>query len=1463
MTSATRPTALRGTLILIMSALLTVYSVATAAPAHAATQLTAALTQVTGSAPWNSTAGPGLDTTGSDNIVRTNDVVSYTVSVTASTEDASNVTITIPFPAGQQMFDPAVGVPPQFTDPLLKPQVPAFCASWTLTPQTIVAPPNPITLTSKNALPSQTLTCNVGTIPVGGARPFTFVTMVRPEMANGDVMTPVAATVTGTSAVTGGAAVSTTTGTVSQTVSATSKWNVGINGGDPTENDVFVKQGGVQACEYRDASRATVYPDLVGVMCFVGGYPVTISIPDAGKGGVPVVDGKFTFVIHTSPEATYGAAAAGFTSPADLQAYGGRLDLMNRCDVPNFQTPWPRIGLNANAKADNSVRNSGTVTCTQPGGPGTDIIVTATGVDTSAFTIPTYGLAPSGYELAKSLGFVFSQRVWIQWPAAGITKFGTGDPTRAPITARVDNLQETDIDGSPNLAGAEQAWDNYRTVNAQYANFMAAGGFFAGVPNAPTTTPPAAFSPGYASWTGPSGPAGINSGDGVAVTGQHVLGTIHLQGDVQPTDAGVTSLSCMAFDSTKSRLSNFAVPDGGPGEQWNGNTGTNGQTGPVWISGSLVNYQSISSASTPFAQRFGTIQIQYSSGPTPVAGATQTTCNDASGTWYDTPQAVPGNDAAQAANGIYTAVNRVRILIQHKHPTSAVTVRTTVSVGLTVVDQTAGDLVPMWVSSTSAGGMQTLAQMAAPTQTWRTNTYDPAANQPANQTRLGDRLTVVQGLGHVDKQVINPAGSYVSTDSWVPSSQDWTRSGMSAPPAYTGGSRFSYRLQPTLTADTTATFSQRFIVYDCLPADVRFVSASLTPTLVQDGSTPESPITCPANQAFVEWDLGQRQINQPIPAITVNVRVLETALSGERVNDAAVAAANDPSAIAERSGRATIIINTPDGFKISKQTGTRIIAAAPSGYNSPRVGTWVINAANIGTAQNVSNLDLIDVLPVNGRNGSNFTGPASFLAATVVAGSGIELWYTSAPSASIDGDARAATNLAGGSTVWCSGVSGGTPMYAGQAATACPTSAAGVTGVRMTRPGAYGTADTFEVRLDFSTNDLSDGNTLINAVSARADGIATLVGPVQAQIDVVKNFPGSISGVAWVDANRDGVRQPGEALLPGVTVRLMDDAGNPIKCPTPADAWARCTAVTDAQGAYSFANLGEGAYTAVFAAPGHMDATTPLSVPATIDSITSPNPTADAGFMWNGTITGTTWMDNNGNKVRDAGEPPVGGVTVTLKDGQGSVVARTTSGPDGTYSLPNLPDGNYTVSFSTPPGTAPTTAVDVPIALTRDANRAVVDVGYRPGGAITGVTWDDKNGNGVRDDGEPPLAGVEVTITDSSGNTVGKETTGSDGSYNLTGLPVGQYTVTFTTPDGRTPTTPVTVSVTLTLDNQRFVANAGFQAPRPASATTPPPGGLADTGSPVSLPGLLVALGLLLAGAAVTIAGLRRRRRTP
>jgi hypothetical protein len=69
-----------------------------------------------------------------------------------------------------------------------------------------------------------------------------------------------------------------------------------------------------------------------------------------------------------------------------------------------------------------------------------------------------------------------------------------------------------------------------------------------------------------------------------------------------------------------------------------------------------------------------------------------------------------------------------------------------------------------------------------------------------------------------------------------------------------------------------------------------------------------------------------------------------------------------------------------------------------------------------------------------------------------------------------------------------------------------------------------------------------------------------------------------------------------------------------------------------------------------------------------------------------------------------------------------------------------------------------------------------------PAGQIGNFVWNDLNGNGVQDSGEPGIAGQTVTLNGPGGTQT--TTTDANGNYLFTGLSAGSYTVTVGTPSG-------------------------------------------------------------------------------
>jgi hypothetical protein len=85
--------------------------------------------------------------------------------------------------------------------------------------------------------------------------------------------------------------------------------------------------------------------------------------------------------------------------------------------------------------------------------------------------------------------------------------------------------------------------------------------------------------------------------------------------------------------------------------------------------------------------------------------------------------------------------------------------------------------------------------------------------------------------------------------------------------------------------------------------------------------------------------------------------------------------------------------------------------------------------------------------------------------------------------------------------------------------------------------------------------------------------------------------------------------------------------------------------------------------------------------------------------------------------------------------------------------------------------------------------------------SITGTVFDDDNGNGVQDSGEPGLAGVTVNLLDDSGNVVASTTTNQYGHYKFTdqtGIPgSGNFSVAIVLSSGFTNTTPTSIGLSI------------------------------------------------------------------
>ena len=318
---------------------------------------------------------------------------------------------------------------------------------------------------------------------------------------------------------------------------------------------------------------------------------------------------------------------------------------------------------------------------------------------------------------------------------------------------------------------------------------------------------------------------------------------------------------------------------------------------------------------------------------------------------------------------------------------------------------------------------------------------------------------------------------------------------------------------------------------------------------------------------------------------------------------------------------------------------------------------------------------------------------------------------------------------------------------------------------------------------------------------------------------------GAIGDRVWVDADGDGVQDPGEPGLAGVTVTLTGLGADGI-LGTGDDTTA--TKITAADGSYVFDGLVAGAYsvsvtsgTTGYIQTGDPDAT--LDGKTTAPLLLGPGDVyvnADFGYQpttaVTGTVSGTLWFDADSDQQGPAGtpggtdvEPTLAGVTVALiQDSNGNglwdagepIVATDITDAAGNYSFPGLPAGSgqdYLVWVND------TDAVVAGLTPTYDSNgtgtpnisavtnltsggNADQDFGYTapdatPGVPGTGVIGDtiflDRNNNNTANVGEG-IQGVTVRLYNAAGTTlVATTTTDANGLYAFGGLADATYTV--------------------------------------------------------------------------------------
>ncbi|TVS18522.1 MAG: hypothetical protein EA424_10735 [Planctomycetaceae bacterium] len=315
-------------------------------------------------------------------------------------------------------------------------------------------------------------------------------------------------------------------------------------------------------------------------------------------------------------------------------------------------------------------------------------------------------------------------------------------------------------------------------------------------------------------------------------------------------------------------------------------------------------------------------------------------------------------------------------------------------------------------------------------------------------------------------------------------------------------------------------------------------------------------------------------------------------------------------------------------------------------------------------------------------------------------------------------------------------------------------------------------------------------------------------GQIGTDYDFCEFEPASLAGRVYHDRNNNGWMEPGEEGIPDVRLVLLDAEGAQV-----------AATVTDSSGDYVFDGLHAGQYTIVQVHPeGWVDGWDRAGTVEGIPQGTAINPgdriegiqlrwgEAGVDYLFGefryASLEGYVRLTSPEGICQPPGQSmrPIVYVPLWLMDPHGQVLAETRTDATGHYRFDRLLPGEYQIFQPTPDG-----LLDGPkqvgtidgVSVGRVVGDAIVEISvasdqsgvdynfceYEPA-SLAGWVYHDQNNNGVRDAGEPPIAGVSIRLLDQSGRVISSTETAEDGSYRFTMLQAGVYTLNQIQPDG-------------------------------------------------------------------------------
>jgi SdrD B-like domain len=1024
---------------------------------------------------------------------------------------------------------------------------------------------------------------------------------------------------------------------------------------------------------------------------------------------------------------------------------------------------------------------TGTLTCTQPGGPGTPITITINDVDTTypdgtgklfhvqvSLWVPVSNILTS-QDCIDNYATLGSCNISIRNVITGID-FPTSAPYSNAAGATSGNRLRS-ITGIPNYNGVNEPTPNniidYRLKT-----------------NSPG---PITF---YKAFYNPS--LGVSENPGTKTVAKGDIVPTMIRFDRYGAHAEKKHMICDKIDTANFEFNDLTT-NGSAATSYGGTIRPNSDI-LVTLGTASSYYYYFSNTDLLSRQPYdlrtatnpnGQMVIEYSNAPSgtgSLADLASDSCADTDG-WYSNYNSVPGGKSA---------VTKVRLTVLDWELWRNKMYQ---NLGLTSI----GDLTALEVNFTLK--VKNTAIGYGPNNWLPNYAYQSlddvsfGAVAPAQLDPTNPNFAVKAQNGSADRVVLVANTMGITKDS-VPTGK------INAAP----GETVEYEIKPQLNGLLNTPID--LTLEDVLPGYSDYIPGSLvvsdpgtatyTSTTVSTPGFAVQPFG-PGNGDYLNWKITglTKSATDTLPTFRVKIKFKPSAPTGTYANNVYMSS-SDPviNATAGTDNRVeaakSLKITAPDGYRVTK-TELRDL------YEVNEKIAFDLNYSRTG-ASAYSPGDFIDILPFNGDNStsafvkredtltpntataSNYTNAPVVTAglASVPTGTNGEVFqYTTAPSNTIPLDPCHSANQPAGyvpatATAPCylqytlngnKFVDGATTGTGTIVWTTTAPALDTVTAIRWATTAHTVGQPTRTVNVVLQPKGNKQGDIYCNNFAGRIPEISLQITSNDVCAKVVS---GSISGYVWkdLDANATATNTQLEPVISGAIVNLLvkDGTGAYVPYLDPTTGVA-VTATTDGNGFYTFKELPHGTYRTEVTSAGTYgtqtyDNNTPAVNPNNSGDIVLDGPAVTAttldvtdatqvNFSYTplAKLSGYVYEDNNNDGNKDTGEAAIDGVTITLfkADGitpatyaDGSAIPAVTTNAMGFYEFLNLPAGEYVVVETQAKASATTATTAFPVGTT-----------YIDGKDTIGTGATTSQGNATTND---KISAVKLVAGDSSVN---------------------------------------------------------------------------------------------------------------